>query len=138
MGYRSDVAIGFLFESKDKMMAFVVAYRLAGDQHTVDALKEYRVTDNLMHVQFLNVKWYESYLDVIAHTQLLSSAQEQGISTAFVRLGEEHDDTECDIICTEHPQDYDTLSELFAVSRSMTCPQDGEPLVAQENQDELK
>lgn len=132
MGYRSDVAIGFLFKDHEQMLGFVTAERLVGDKRVLDALKEYRVIGNLLHTCFENVKWYDSYDDVQSHMGMIARATANGISTAFLRIGEEDEDTEVKITCGENYGDHDQLWELFKVTRTMEHPNDGELLIKED------
>lgn len=107
MGYRSNVAYSIHFKSKDVLNQFIALVMVKGGEE-VKALKECEIecspptTDNVDGVFRVNftahdVKWYESYPDVQAHTWLLDFAVErfpEDCAYEFVRIGEELTDIE--------------------------------------------
>ena len=129
MGYRSDVAIGMSFKDKGSLAAFLSYVRL-GDKMPPEELAHYTVTDAgepgvLLHARFLGVKWYESYPDVKCHTNLMSMARDSGAGTAFVSIGEEHNDITVEIDSAEVDLD---LYDFFGVIRELNSPVTGTPI----------
>lgn len=126
MGYRSDVAIGMSFKDKGSLAAFLSYVRLGGKMPP-EELALYTVTDAgelgvLLHAYFDDVKWYESYPDVKCHTNLMGMARESGAGTAFVSIGEDHNDTTVEIDTAEVDLD---LYDFFGVSRQLNRPDTG-------------
>ena len=129
MGYRSDGAIGMSFKDKGSLAAFLSYVRL-GDKMPPEELAHYTVTDAgepgvLLHARFLGVKWYESYPDVKCHTNLMSMARDSGAGTAFVSIGEEHNDITVEIDSAEVDLD---LYDFFGVIRELNSPVTGTPI----------
>lgn len=126
MGYRSDVAIGMSFKNREALVAFLSYVRL-GDKMPSEELAHYKVTEAgeagvLLHAYFLDVKWYDHYPDVKCHHDLLGMAAESGAGTAFVRIGDEHNDITYDIDMAEVDLD---LYDFFGVSRQVNYPDNG-------------
>jgi hypothetical protein len=129
MGYRSDVAIGFMFADEAEMMGFAAALRLNPDENIQAALKEYKLLPgNVMYASFESVKWYDSYDDVQSHETILGAARERKIPNAFLRVGEEANDVTEELETYER-NCWDEMYEMFGVERSMRCPKEGEPLI---------
>ena len=146
MGYRSDVAYVIRFVSKDdtepeKAFAdFVHFTNWVKDEHKTMAeagdttvIHTYEKEDeNLkIHKQSLmlsfcaeDVKWYESYVDVQWHEQLLDKATtyETG-NYRFVRIGEEIEDIEI----KQHDPTYFEMYEYVDVVRSIEFSPPSEP-----------
>jgi len=129
MGYRSQVR-SLIYGPKEKLDEFLLlhttilgseVFRYFKDslsRYTVKAdiyLKEQKSSEEiLIHVLDLSGyswKWYESYEDVQAWENLIYEAQEFGLNTEFIRIGE--DDT--DIVCRTND---DNLG-LLGISRSI-------------------
>lgn len=130
MGYRSDVAIGMAFKNKGSLAAFLSYVRL-GDKMPPEELAQYTVADAgeqgvLLHAYFGNVKWYESYPDVLCHTNMLRMAHESGASTAFVSIGEDYNDITVKID-TVDDVGLD-LYDFFGVRREVHAPEAGTPI----------
>ena len=100
MGYRSDVVAAF-YANKDKG----AAVRLYVDENFPEDLKgNLTPIDNKMVSGYLfkddNVKWYDSWPEVIAFNRFVSNflelAEQEEIKWAyeFVRIGEDSDDVE--------------------------------------------
>lgn len=99
MGYRSDVAVVIYGDDRNPEKyallktlmntTFKEAYDAWGNcaiWHDDKCVLEFKIED---------VKWYESYPDVIAFTTMLENLQEiEGYNYEFVRIGEEDDDVE--------------------------------------------
>jgi len=102
MGYRSDVAYSIHFKTKDILNQFIALVMVKGGNE-VEALKECGIecneTDGEFNVNFTwdDVKWYESYPEVQAHTWLMEFAVErfpEDCGYEYVRIGEESNDIE--------------------------------------------
>jgi hypothetical protein len=117
------------FKDKGSLAAFLSYVRL-GDKMPPEELAHYTVTDAgepgvLLHARFLGVKWYESYPDVKCHTNLMSMARDSGAGTAFVSIGEEHNDITVEIDSAEVDLD---LYDFFGVIRELNSPVTGTPI----------
>jgi hypothetical protein len=123
MGYRSDVAVAIGFTSREALVAFLATYRLASDPSTMDQLMEdFRITELgktlVLHCNYNEIKWYDGYDDVKRVHKLLSEANEAGYSTAFIRIGEEDNDTESEF---NENDEHTQLWEFFGVKRELIC-----------------
>ena len=97
MGYRSEVAYVVAFNDSVDREAYINMLIVANNEHTTNALKELsKLEDNKLFFQADGVKWYESYDDVKAHTQIYLQAIElfEGAGYRFTRIGEELEDIE--------------------------------------------
>lgn len=138
MGYRSDVAYVVKFYSKDDAEP---EKAFADFVHFTDWVKNYHITkvqnagkelihtyndeDNnlLIHKHNLmlsfsadSVKWYESYVDVQWHEQLLEKVNTYDTGNyRFVRIGEEYEDVEV----TQHDPTYFEMYDYVDVNRSI-------------------
>jgi hypothetical protein len=102
MGYRSDVAIA-IYGPEKAMVPLLAAERVNPDS-AVNVDAQYTETRRytrgghpwvMLFANFEHVKWYESFPDVIAWTQLVARAAETpDICTEFVRVGENSTDIE--------------------------------------------
>jgi hypothetical protein len=134
MGYRSDVAIGFLFKDAEAVTAFMTFIRLLGDKDMNEALKDYKVLPNhVVHAFFESVKWYDSYIDVISHHRMLDYANQQEIPNVFVRIGEETDDNEYKL--NDFTDEHYVLSDHFGISRTVQRPSGGEYFIKREGEE---
>jgi hypothetical protein len=105
MGYRSEVAYRIGFINKEYLNEYIALVMLVGGEE-VKALRECQIEipDNGEEECFINfwacdVKWYESYPDVQAHTWLRKYALERFPDCAsykFLRVGEDTGDIEVD------------------------------------------
>ena len=103
MGYRSEVAYVIAFEDKTTLNEFISLVMLKGGLYA-DALKECQieVAEGVCSCYRINfyaddVKWYDSYPDVEAHTWLYQYAVdrfEDKCAYRFLRVGEEQNDIE--------------------------------------------
>ena len=125
MGYRSDGAIR-IAGPKDRMLAELGALALLGDEHIRDALKELIVEadgedEAVLGLDYSGWKWYDSYSSIQAFEKIWDlfenvedDEQTPVFSGAFIRFGENDDDTE-----------YRTFGdegwELLECRRSYTC-----------------
>jgi hypothetical protein len=119
MGYRSDVAVGIGFTSREALVAFLTAVKLKGDIPT-EHLDDFKITELgktvVMHCNYDHIKWYDSYEDVKRTHRLLSEANEAGHSTAFIRIGEEDNDIETEF---NENDEHTQLWEFFGVKREL-------------------
>jgi hypothetical protein len=120
MGYRSQVGYLIVFTEQQVYDQFKVQYKLDPDYDHCreDEPRSLEFNDNKLHVRFEaeDVKWYDSYSDVIAHHKLLDLADEFAekyncVSWCFVRIGEESGD-----IDTRYGGDGQATSMLYPVS----------------------
>ena len=122
MGYYSDVAIGIAFPNKEAATAFLCSVRL-NNKMPPDELAHYKVTIDpdmvVLHARFEEIKWYEAYPHVQCHHGMLGLAGDQDYGTAFVRVGEDYGDIECEI-----SGEFD-LWEFFGIRREVVSPDDG-------------
>lgn len=111
MGYRSDVLQAIAFPSKDKLISFLAECKLDNviDKEELDEY-EVRVFCDMpdlpetkfayvLHAEFREVKWYDSFSDVQQHEAMLELANEKGYPICFIRIGEDADDTQQTIRC---------------------------------------
>jgi hypothetical protein len=128
MGYRSEVAYVIAFEDKTTLNEFISLVMLKGGAEA-EALKECQIAvqDNGRKECFINfyaddVKWYDSYAEVEAHTWLYQYAVERfGNKCAykFLRIGEEQGDIEDD---HSDPSDKFDLHQDFYTRAIMEIP----------------
>jgi hypothetical protein len=117
MGYRSEVAYIIKFKDTEDREAFINLLIVAKDANTTQALKELsKLEDDKLFFHATDVKWYDSYPDVKAHTQIYLQAVElfEGAGYRYVRIGEELEDIEI-----EEDGDYDDLWDYTSVNRSI-------------------
>lgn len=129
MGYRSDVAVAIMFNTKEDLLTFRTKHKILGG-----ATEEESTNLNVIEYQnkviafayYDSVKWYDSFEDVQAVTKMLEDAQEAKFSTMFIRIGEEISDIEYDsyIYNDEQGEVSLCLYELFSVSRTINLPDD--------------
>ena len=122
MGYRSEVSYIVRFKDSEDREAFINLLLVAKDAHTTQALKELSKLENdklFFHAE--DVKWYDGYDDVKAHTQIYLQAVElfEGAGYRYVRIGEEVEDIEI-----EEDGDYDDLWDYTSINRSIAVEVD--------------
>lgn len=111
MGYTSDVRV-VITGPKEAILNEFATLRLTGDEHMHEALDEWRIMENggdnavaILGQGGVNWKWYASYPVVQAHEKIWghfcdvhdetdSDAPTTQFSGAFVRIGEDDNDTE--------------------------------------------
>ena len=116
MGYRSQVAyiISFDDDADTKTMGQFINYVMgSGDTHMIQALMECEVDFKNQRINFWqsDVKWYESYDEVKAHTKLYELCVNE--ETPFyphahariIRVGEEQGDIQEDDFGDDPPYD---------------------------------
>jgi len=99
MGYRSDVATVIYGDNRNPEKYALLktlmntTFKVAYDEWSADATWH----DKKCVLEFFieDVKWYESYPDVIAFTTMLENLQEiEGYNYEFLRVGEDDHDIE--------------------------------------------
>lgn len=121
MGYRSQVAYVIEFEDIQTLNEFIALVMVKGGTEK-QALSECLIIPSQCRICFRadDVKWYESYPQVQAHTWLYKFAVERFGDSAgyeFVRVGEDMDDNEFE-------SSGDIKYESIGVSRSIDLPFD--------------
>jgi hypothetical protein len=122
MGYRSEVAYVVAFKDSEDREAFINLLIISKDPHTIQALKELsKLESNKLLFHAEDVKWYDGYPDVKAHTQIYLQAVElfEGAGYRFTRIGEEVEDIEI-----EEDGDYDDLWDYTSINRSIAVEVD--------------
>jgi hypothetical protein len=123
MGYRSDVVNAIAFDGKDKLFSFLTECRLNNvidkeglDCYQVKVHKYKPYIDEvakfvyILHAEFNDVKWYESYSGVKQHVDMRELANTKGFPTCYLRIGEDLDDID-QIVFAEH--DTEETFEFF-------------------------
>jgi hypothetical protein len=126
MGYRSEVSYIVRFKDSEDREAYINMLIVAKNEHTTQALKELSKLENdklFFHAE--DVKWYDSYPDVVAHTQIYLQAVElfEGAGYRYVRIGEEVEDIEI-----EEDGEYDDLWDYTSINRSIDVCVDADKL----------
>lgn len=97
MGYRSDVAYVIKFDDIQTRDAYVTLMLAHDDEHVRKAIEECEYNDArdpVITFKETDVKWYESYPDVQAHTFIYQNAFELDMgSYRFIALGEDGAET---------------------------------------------
>lgn len=129
MGYRSEVAYRIVFKDKEVLNEFIALVMMKGGLEA-QALREceIEVLDNGRDECYVNfyaqdVKWYESFPDVAAHTWLYEYAVERFEDDSayfFIRIGENSDDIEESEGGSDDFIDY--VRDDFYVTRSIELP----------------
>jgi hypothetical protein len=136
MGYRSDIAIVFIFKKKEQIDEVLAVYQMHPFVQANDLTKEWKVHDwgNMWGMTYYadGVKWYDNYEDVQSFEYMeklvKTFADERGVdvvethadgtqSLAYmfpyayrkIRIGEEDDDNETD----GHYNDVVLTDELY-------------------------
>ena len=106
MGYRSDVVNAIAFPNKDKLLSFLTECRLDGviDKEELDhyEVKVWSYNEGfvyVLHAEFTDVKWYDTFDAVKQHTAMRELADSKSFPTCFLRIGEETDDLEQIVNC---------------------------------------
>ena len=129
MGYRSEVAYRIVFTNKQVLNEFIALVMMKGNEER-KALSEceIEVQDNGRAECFVNfyaqdVKWYESYPDVQAHTWLYKYAVERfedDCAYQYLRIGEDRDDIEEEEGGSDDWIDF--VRDDFYITRGMELP----------------
>jgi len=108
MGYRSEVYIGVAFQSEADLKEVLAVYAIDSRVQQYNIVPDWEVKeDNILFYSCEDIKWYDSYAEVQGYEYLLTLAdkfnEERGmaIEYRFIRLGEDHDDTEIREECTD-------------------------------------
>lgn len=110
MGYYSDVRIKTTKKGYKALQNEIEKYIKEKDYLVDNLLKIAKVaeTDEVVTIDWQDLKWYEQYEDVKVITNSLSKIQEQEYSWTFARIGEDYEDIE-----TEYNiQDFDLYDIL--------------------------
>jgi hypothetical protein len=123
MSYRSDALIAYQFKSREGLIAFFTEQKLKGDKATATAIDEYTIVDYdsvlVAYAYFESIKWYDSFPSVQAHTHMYHNANDKGIATLFIRLGEDLNDDEYDENNNDDQSPDYMLHELFQINRNI-------------------
>ena len=106
MGYRSDVAIGFAFNTKEQIDEVLAIYQMRPFVSEHDLVKQWTIRDwdGVWGLTYSaeGIKWYESYEDVQGLEGMVdvvkTFAEERGDAFPYayckLRIGEDDEDTE--------------------------------------------
>ena len=97
MGYRSDVSTVIYGDNRSPEKYALLktlmntTFKVAYDSWSADAI--WHDTKHVLEFHIEDVKWYESYPDVMAFTTMLENLREiEGYNYEFVRVGEDDND----------------------------------------------
>jgi hypothetical protein len=123
MGYRSDVAYVIKFDDIETRDNFVTLMLAKNEPIVTQAINECEYgykDDPIITFEATDVKWYDSFEDVIAHNNLMKYAveiyQHKGGRYRFISVGEDgaeqfdEDDSENDL--------YDYITTVHAIETS--------------------
>ena len=101
MGYRSEVSYIIAFEHMKDRDAYVDMIRARKNEYLTRALDGCFISPDEATIFFYetNIKWYDEYPEVQAHTSLYNYARGMfgdAVDYKFVRVGEEEGDIEVD------------------------------------------
>lgn len=93
MGYRSDVR-SVIYGSTDRMQEFMKAHELLVDKVNYSfGLEEFTDgSDTILHLHDSDVKWYEDYPEVMAWNKLMELAEQAGLASEFIEIGQNVED----------------------------------------------
>jgi len=134
MGYRSEVAYVVKFKDAKQRDDYLALQLVKQNEHTTQALKELsKLESNKLFFHAEDVKWYDGYPDVKAHTQIYLDAVElygDDAGYRYVRIGEEVEDIEI-----EEDGDYDDLWDYTSINRSIDVQvEDLKPILTTEGE----
>lgn len=126
MGYRSDVAYTIRFtddhDTNNAQSFYTFLAEAKANPQCAMALEQVNIVESRQEINFNaeDVKWYESYVDVISHTALFDQARSWAdqvldgtlhctIGAIFMRVGETTDDIE-EIAYGEYDWDWMHIS----------------------------
>ena len=97
MGYRSQVK-SVVYQTNDKFVKFANDYVDEIEYLTQEFSIRYATKGDykVLYIDFDEIKWYDSFPEVIAWKAFLAKAEEEGMFYEFVRLGEDDSDVEID------------------------------------------
>ena len=135
MGYRSEVAYVVAFKDEEQRDTFIALQLAKKDDNTNEALKEVKkLESNKLFYYASDVKWYESYPIVMAHTSIYWEAVDMfgddGAGYRFTRIGEEVED-----IDISEDGEYDDLWDYTSISRTIDVCVDDDKLTAVINEE---
>jgi hypothetical protein len=135
MGYRSEVAYVVAFKDEEQRDTFLALQIAKKDDNINEALKEVKkLESNKLFYYASDVKWYDSYPIVMAHTDLYLEAVElygdDGAGYRFTRIGEEVED-----IDISEDGEYDDLWDYTSISRTIDVEVDYDKLNAVINEE---
>jgi hypothetical protein len=91
MGYRSEVK-SLIYGTNEEMQAFKLAcfdlYNQVREDFNNELSDEENIKYKMLYLNLSYVKWYDEYDEVQRWQELLNLAQQAGLSTEFVRIGE--------------------------------------------------
>lgn len=132
MGYRSDIAIAYVFKHKEQVDEVLAIYQMNQNVQKHDLAKEWQVHDwggkwGLTYTAE-HVKWYDDYEDVQGFEHMFDVVQrfveERDVflySYRKIRVGEEDQDIE--VASDNNGPDYELADELYermGVQRELT------------------
>jgi hypothetical protein len=135
MGYRSQVAYVVAFKDGEQRDTFIALQLAKKDDMVNEALKEVnKLESNKLFYYADDVKWYDSYPIVMAHTNIYWEAVDMfgddGAGYRFTRIGEEVEDIEI-----SEDGDYDDLWDYTSISRTIDVCVDDDKLTAVINEE---
>ena len=98
MGYRSDVAVIITAENKDNFKRYVEELKSMQTGDFADEIKDNGVDG--IRISFSDIKWYRDFgfEEIDEFEEWLDKIEEDGESYHFVRIGEDLDDVEENIV----------------------------------------
>jgi hypothetical protein len=135
MGYRSQVAYVVAFKDEEQRDTFIALQLAKKDDMVNEALKEVnKLESNKLFYYADDVKWYDSYPIVMAHTNIYWEAVDMfgddGAGYRFTRIGEEVED----IVISEDGE-CDDLWDYTSISRTIDVCVDDDKLTAVINEE---
>jgi hypothetical protein len=135
MGYRSEVAYVVAFKDEEQRDTFIALQLAKKDDNMNEALKEVKkLESNKLFYYASDVKWYDSYPIVMAHTNIYWEAVDMfgddGAGYRFTRIGEEVEDIEI-----SEDGEYDDLWDYTSISRTIDVEVIHEDLTAVINEE---
>jgi hypothetical protein len=135
MGYRSQVAYVVAFKDEEQRDTFIALQLAKKDDMVNEALKEVsKLESNKLFYYADDVKWYDSYPIVMAHTNIYWEAVDMfgddGAGYRFTRIGEEVEDIEI-----SEDGEYDDLWDYTSISRTIDVCVDDDKLTAVINEE---
>ena len=138
MGYRSDVAIGFVFNTKEQIDEVLSIYQMRPFVSEHDLVKQWTIRDwnGVWGLTFnaVSIKWYDSYEDVQGLEDMVNVvktfADERGDAFPYahckLRIGEDDDDAESVYDYNEAGSGLiDNLYDRMAVRRELQIDFEG-------------
>ena len=118
MGYRSEVAFVISFKTKEEVDNYI-APRLLDENLSWARNNFTRVHNDPASIMFYHpeIKWYDSYPDVQALTNLYQDVIDAGGAYNFIRIGEDDDDIQTESESSEDSPDpyYDDFYPIRSI-----------------------